>query len=393
MKFNFNKNLDKRLVLVCLGISIIGGVTGCSNNKEDDSSISASDSNQDDKQIQVEIPEDVISDLSVDLMAQIDNFNYKVDQFYSEMWLEHKFLSKDSYLVKADLERVIVEEVLDYFGESFTEFEELELSEELLDMAIHFAIPKDLVPYLGEKISDEDLNILTVYTAVFTDEGVYISSKYDEGGVITEEEYRDLISAHSWNNGDINYLTTIDDSKNQDYEDIIKVIVGQNPDLEGLDVKYLACDEKDAIIVVGSPTYSTDIRQYALSKNEESGEWEILIDQLENLETNVYINYRETTFNLDLLPSYDLKSAEITSHTILVDQLIAMGNLPDDTITVYACTTGSFGYYIFENEDILLTYTNSDGVVDLFIVDKYEYALEYMLELEENAPTYIIKYN
>lgn len=386
----FNKNLNKRLMLLLLGVGIIGGVTGCGNKEDNDSS---SNQESDNTQEQVEIPEELITDLSVDLMAQIDNFNYKLDQFYIEAWDTNKFLSKDSYLVTSDLERITVDNILDYFGEDFTEFEELELSDELLDMAIHFVIPKDLVPYLGDKINEDDLNILTVYTAVFTEEGVYISSKYDEGGIITQEEYQELISSHTWSNGDISYLTTTDDSQNQDYEDIIQVIVSQNPDLEGLDVKYLACDDKDAVIVVGSPIYSTDIRQYALSKNQESGEWEILIGQLENLETNVYINYRETTFNLDLLPSYDLKSAEITSHTILVDQLIAMGNLPEDTITVYACTTGNFGYYIFENEEMLLTYTNPDGVVDLYIVDNYEYALEYMLDLEEDAPTYIIKYN
>ncbi len=383
MKFN------KKLLSIYLSLSIIA-ITGCSNNKDDNSS---DKSVTNDTQVQVDIPTDVISDLSEDLISQIDNFNYKLDQFYSETWLENQFLSKDSYLVNSNLELITIQDVLDYFGENFTEFDELELSDELLDMALHFLIPEDLVPYLGSNISEQDLSILTVYTAIFTDNGVYISSKYDKGGFITNEDYTKIIQDHSWTNGEIDYLTALDDSENQDFKDILSAIVSQNPDLEDLDIKYLARDEKDAVIVVGSTLYSNDIRQFALSKNSDSGEWEILIDQLENLDSNIYINYQNTSFNLDLLPKYDLKNSEITSHTILIDQLMMTGNLPSDTVTVYSCTAGNFGYYIFENNDILLTHINSDGVVDIYTLNNYQEALEYMLELEEDAPTFIIKYN
>lgn len=364
MKFN------KKLLPICLTLSIIS-TTGCGNNKEVDTSTS-NQSSTNDTQVQVNIPTDIIADLTEDLINQIENFDYKLDQFYSEMWLENQFLSKDSYLVKSNLEPITIQEVLDYHGENFTEFDDLELSDELLNMAIHFFIPKDLVPYLGSKINEQDLNILTVYTATFTENGVYISSKYDEGGFITNEEYINLIQEHSWNNGEIDYLTSIDDSENQDYKDIINIIISQFPELENLDVKYLACDDKDAVIVVGSTLYSNDIRQFALSKNSESEEWEILIDQLENLDSNIYINYKDTTFNLDLLPKYDLKNAEITSHTVLIDQLMITEHLPSDTITIYACTAGDFGYYIFENNDILLTHINSDGVVDLYTFENYQ---------------------
>lgn len=377
MKFNKQINKNKNLMLLTLSLaSIISlGLVGCSNSEDNSNNSNNSIAN---------IPENLIPELTDEIILEIDNFNYKLDEFYITTWNDNRYLSRDSYLVTNNFAKIIPQDVSETLN--------LEIPEVLSDMQIHFAIPKDLLPYLEGKINEEDLSILTVYTAVFTEDGVYISSKYDEGGIISFEEYQEFINNHSWENGDINILTSAEHSENANYLNIVQALVADDPTLEGLDVKYLAHDTKDAIIIIGSPTISTDIRQYALEKNE-SGAWQIAVDELEGLDPYIYVNYYSTNFNLALLPNYVLANHMTTSLVeSLIEALLENGSISEDDVITYVCASGNFTYFMFENGTKLVTHLNSTGDTDLYYVDTYMDALQLMSELESNPPTFIVKY-
>ncbi|WP_317367242.1 hypothetical protein [uncultured Tyzzerella sp.] len=315
------------------------------------------------------------------ILKDLDEFNRKLDDYYIQTWDNNQFLSSYSYLVKNDGSEVLlsdIEESLDY-----------KVPKELKDIVIHFTKPKHLKPYLQDKILDEDMEILTIYTALPVKEGMYVSSKFDEGGVLTQKEYKQFVMDSAWNHGEIR--TPLKDDK--EYEQILKAVVQKDGLLENGNVKYIACDDKYAIIVISSKMDPAYIKQYALQK-DENGEYSVIVEDLQSRNSKIFVNYAYTDFDLSMLPPYEIsKYTDISSDlSYIVDLLKQSGQIGAEEEITYACKAGNFAYIEFKSNLKVLLYTNAEGKMDIYEVDNFKTALSQMIKLEDNPPAFILNF-
>ena len=319
--------------------------------------------------------------ISPETLENLKVFNQKLDDYYIQTWDENKFLSSYSYLVKNDGTEVIIDDI-----EQSLEYQ---VPEDLKDVSIHFVAPKALKPYLGDKILDEDPDILTVYSALPVNGGMYVSSKFDEGGFIPEEDYKQFVMEHSWVHGDIR--TPSKDDK--DYKEILKAVEKADKLLENGNVKHIACDDKYAIIVISSKDEPAYIKQYALKKNN-NGSYDIIVEQLESLDSKVFINYKYTDFDLGLLPLYELSDyTNISSEQeYIIELLKENGSIADNEEVVYSCGAGNFICLEFKSNLKILLHSDINGKLNVYEVDNFKTALSQMLKLESNPPAFILNF-
>lgn len=311
----------------------------------------------------------------------IKELNEKLDEYYMKMWDSSKFISSYSYFTKYNGEEVKISDIEESLDYSFPK--------ELKDTSFHFLKPKDLKPFLNDKISNEDQEILTVYTAIPIEEGVFISSKYDEGGILSNEEYKNLVMSQSWVHGDIKNPIPDD----IEYKEIVKATIEKDSVLKDGNVKHLAHDDKYGIIVMSSKVDPAYIKQYALEKNKDKG-WKIIVEDLEMVDSRIFVNYAYTDFELGLLPKYEISEYKNISSKLdsVINQLKSSGDLDNSEKPIYSCTAGNFTYIEYESGLKTLLYKQSKGTTDIFEVDNFKTALSKMIELEKNAPIFILNF-
>lgn len=323
---------------------------------------------------------------NTDTSTDIKVLNEKVDKYYMNAFNQEMFVSQYSYLIKADGTEATVNDVAEFTG--------YKLPSEFQNVVIHFVKPSSLLDYPNVKIKEQegeiDLEVLTVFTALPMEDGsVFISSKYDEGGILTKEEYQEFVLKSSPIHGEIKNFTPDSD----DYK-TIKQITGKY-DKEVLDgnVKYLAYDDKYAIIVISSKNDSAIIKQFLLEN--KNGNWEVIMNELEkNNKYKIFINTLHPNFNLALLPKYNLAEFKIISELDeIVAQIKAQNAINNDEVLTYGCASGKFSYLEFKSGYKMLGYLNQEGNFDIYGVDSYKNALQKMIELDsENPPTFIINF-
>lgn len=319
--------------------------------------------------------------LDTKTLENLKIFNKNLDDYYMQTWDNNKFLSSYSYLVKNDGTEVTLDDIeksLNY-----------EVPEDLKDVSIHFVKPKALKPYLKDKILDDDPEVLTVYSALPVDGGMYISSKFDEGGFLSEKEYKQFVMEHSWEHGKIK--TPLKDDK--EYNAILKAVAEKDKSLEGGNVKYIACDDKYAMIVISSKDDPAYIKQYALQKNEDNS-YKVIIEDLQARDNKIFVNYAYTDFELSMLPPYEIyKYNNITSDSsYVIDLLKQSGEINNDEEVVYSCSADNFYYLEFKSNLKLLLYANEDGKMDIYEVDNFKTALSQMTKIESNPPVFILNF-
>ena len=320
----------------------------------------------------------VLNDVPKGLIKEL---NEKLDKYYLATYMENKFLSSYSYFVKRDRTEVSLEDIeksLDYT-----------VPKELKNVSIHFVKPKSLKPYLKEKISDTDTEVLTVYSALPVKDGVFISSKFDEGGILSESDYKKFVKEHSWIHGDIR--TPLKEDK--EYKEILKAIEEKYPMLIGGNVKHMFIDDKYAIVVIGSKDDPSIIKEFALQKNH-NGSYNIIVENLEARDSKLYVNYAYTDFNLDLLPIYELSTYDNISSNYeqLIDTLKENKQIDTNDNLTYSCGVNNFVYLEFSSNVKMLLYKNSSGEFDIYQVDNYKTALSQMVKLENDPPVFILKF-
>lgn len=319
--------------------------------------------------------------LDTKTLENLKIFNKNLDDYYMQTWDNNKFLSSYSYLVKNDGTEVTLDDIeksLNY-----------EVPEDLKDVSIHFVKPKALKPYLKDKILDDDQEVLTVYSALPVEGGMYISSKFDEGGFLSEKEYKQFVMEHSWEHGKIK--NPLKDDK--EYRAILKAVTKKDKSLKGGNVKYIACDDKYAMIVISSKDDPAYIKQYALQKNKYNS-YKVIIEDLQAKDNKIFVNYAYTDFELSMLPPYEIyKYNNITSDSsYVIDLLKQSGKINNDEEVVYSCSADNFYYLEFKSNLKLLLYVNEDGKIDIYEVDNFKTALSQMTKLEDNPPVFILNF-
>lgn len=321
-------------------------------------------------------------DIPKETLDKIKELNLKLDEYYMKTWDNNQFLSSYSYLVKNDGTEVTLNDIQESLGYT--------VPEELKNVSIHFVAPKTLKPYLGDKILDEDPDILTVYSAFPVDNGMFISSKFDEGGFVSKEDYQKFVTSQSWVHGEIRTPSKED----KDYKEILNAVEKKDKNLKDGNVKYIACDDKYAIIIISSTKDPAYIKQYALQK-DKNGTYNVIVDELETVNSKIFINYSYTDFELGLLPPYELSQYNgqiLSDQQYVLDNLQENGDISKDENLTYSCGTGNFIYLEFESNLKVLLHINSSGTMDIYEVDDYKTALSQMIKLEANPPVFILNF-
>lgn len=319
--------------------------------------------------------------LDDETIQQLNILNEKLDEYYLQNWEQNEFLSSYSYLIKSNGTEVTLQDLNQTLG--------YEAPESLKDVSIHFVKPKSLKPYLGDKILDEDEEILTVYSALPVQNGMYISSKFDEGGFVSNEDYKAFVESNSWYNGDIK--TPEKDS--EQYKNIVKAVVDTDDMLKDGNVKHIACDDKYAVIVISSKDNPSYIKEYALQQNDDKT-YKIIVEELESVNSKIFINYAYTDFDLAMLPLYEISNYKNISsqQQSALTALLEAGEITENDELVYCCGAGNFIYLEFNPDKKILLFLNQDGQMDIYQVDNFKTALSQMLKLEQNPPAFILKF-
>lgn len=313
--------------------------------------------------------------LADDVKAEIQQFNEKLVDYYMSTWNDHRYISYFGLLTSqvTGIE-ILVSDVCNHF--------DMEIPESLENAEIFFVKPKTLKPYLGDGILDEDLEILSVFTGVPVEGGIFVSSLYDEGGILDYSSYQQFILGNMPIHGEVTHLTPI----HEDYQKIIDMAVAKDQLLDKGNVKHLVSDGKYASIVISSPQNPAYIKQFALMNTD--GDWRVVIEGLEALDQIIFTNYAYTDFNLELLPSYDLQYMSFTSNlSEVIANMKNSGVVASNDNATYACASSDFAYFEFESGSKILKH--GENIYE--VADSIE-AIELMFTLNSNPPFVILKF-
>ncbi|MDE6357264.1 MAG: hypothetical protein K2L15_01595 [Eubacteriales bacterium] len=316
----------------------------------------------------------------------INELNEKLDEYYMGAFNDEMFVSQYSYLMKANGTEATIADMAEFTG--------YKLPKKFENVIIHFVKPKSLLEFPNVKIkkaeSEIDLEVLTVFSAIPLEDGsFFISSKFDEGGILTSEEYQKFILKNSPIHGEIRNP----EFTSEEYKTIKKAIGEYDEEALDGNVKYLACNDKYAMVVISSKNNSGLIKQFLLENKD--GNWEVVMDKLEeNEKARIFINTSYPDFDLSLLPKYNLALFQITSELDdIIAQLKEQNGIKQEEVLTYGCAAGKFIYTEFESGYKMLGHINEEGNFDIYGVDSYKTALQKMVELDSvNPPTFIINF-
>lgn len=311
-------------------------------------------------------------------IEEVKKLNEKLDEYYLARWKDEQFVSYFSYLANSNFKEVTLQDLEDKM--------KIDFDKSIEKAQIHFVKPKALKPYLKGEMLDKDLEILTVYSAIPVKDGMFISSKYDKGAVLSNKEYKEFILSHNWDKGKIRNITKDD----EEYNKILKPIQNKYKDLINANVKHMVFNDKYGVVVIGNQNI---IKEFAMRKNDD-GNYDIIVDNLEKLPQKIYVNYSYLDFDLSMLPLYQISDYKIISSNVnaFVNALIENGDITKNDKKTYGLRAGNFVYLEFELGKKMLLYINDDGVFDVYEVDNFKTAISQMTKLEKNPPVFIINF-
>lgn len=248
--------------------------------------------------------------------------------------------------------------------------------------------PSDLAQFDSVELRSDTDTTLKPFTAYNSSEGYIISSYEDEGGILTMEEYRNLLGTYASDHGSIVNATEDDET----YWDIV---AATDFDDTHYDIKYVAYDEKYAVAVIGGMTEKNNIKQYVLIK--KPGGWSVILDNLESSLTPRYdVNRSYPDMELGLLPMYTIAEfGTIKTGFVEYEQsLIELGLITEDDMPeVYSCGAGKFVYIEMTSGKKLLGVVNDSNQLEFYEVGSTNEAISAMLQFQETPPLFILHYN
>lgn len=324
------------------------------------------------KQSDLEVNEEVLS-----VVYSINDAMYK---YYQSNYKNKNLLSIYGYLYDDNKSNIITAEQLRDEGL-------FECTDEYINMDVLLLKPSSLVRFDSLDI-DASTDELEIFTALKLKEGYLISSKDSDGGVISDEQYRELVLSYMFDHGEVRILNANDDS----YEEIVSKVV-EKSEFVNYDIKYIACDEVYAVVVIGDLNNVADNKEYVLINH---GSWDIEIDGLET-QNNVRwaVNSKLPNMELGLLPKYALRSyGQVkTGFEPYVNSLIELGMVNKNELpTAYSCGVDRFVYLEFTSGKKMIGCVDENGKLEFYEVKNSTEAIKYMLEYDDNPPVFIIKY-
>lgn len=312
------------------------------------------------------------------VMSQINEACYN---YYNNGNENKNLISVYGYLYDDGAEDIVT-------AEGLLEAGVISCDDEYTNMDILLIKPSSLSIYEGIDINIGD-NELELYTALKLKDGYLISSYNNKGGILTTEQYKELLFSYVYEHG------AIKNPKSGDavYEDIMSVVAKESG-FNKFDVKHIACDDLYAAVVVGDGNNSVDIREYVLTKIDSS--WEIILSGLEKeKDIRWLVNYNYPDMELGLLPKYTIAEYGTVKQGFnpYIESLIELGMVSDgDLPEIYSCGVGKFVYFQFESGKKLLGCVDDNNKLEFFEVGDTEEAIKYMLSYQDTPPVFILKF-
>lgn len=308
-----------------------------------------------------------------ELKAELEQLNASLHEYY--MNNKDKVLSSFGFMVSAENQAEINLKGLNEAGE-------VACPDELINADLLLMQKSDIFP--GET------NELDVFVGLKVAEGYLVTSVDYDNIRLSDEEYRSLILSCSADHGDIVNLT----SESEEFEGILDAVNEAWKLDYDVDFRYLAADDKYAVCVVANPKDATEFRQFVLERLNNG--WEVVVKDLERSE-NVLIDVNSVVpdLNTGLVPKYNIASfGDIrTNFVAYEDALVQLGLLDEDKLPAsFSCGVGRFVYMEFE-EDRFIGCVNDENKLEFYPVKDANEAIAYMLEYDDNPPSFIVKMN
>jgi hypothetical protein len=195
-----------------------------------------------------------------------------------------------------------------------------------------------------------------VFTAARQPSGSKIMMSSPEGsvGMISEEDYRELLKGYSQQHGKVNELS----SAGGEYQRILNFLRVYEGRYDQYFVRGIMADSKYAVVTLSSQGNPLNLKQYILVNNNNF--WEVVVDGLEReINQPLAVNKKLPDFNLDMLPLFqiaanrnNLKADYSDVHKVMIYE----GLIQDVAQIQYQCGTTKYCYIVlYSGEKFLAT--------------------------------------
>jgi hypothetical protein len=227
-------------------------------------------------------------------------------------------------------------------------------------------------------------NELKIFTGFNTKDGYYVSSDGIEGTMLSEEKYNDLVFRYICSHGEILSPASTD----AEYKNIVAAL-----NKSGTDIKFLSYDEKYAVVVTGLLADARDVREYLLTKKD--GAWSVALEGIESQSCpKQFVNLQYPDVDFGLFPLYTIADFDLpkTDMNDYVPSLKQLGMMNEDETVTYGCGTGHFVYIVTSTNKKLLGVLDDNRKLQFYQMNNVTEAKNSMMNIQKNAPTYILKY-
>ncbi len=235
------------------------------------------------------------------------------------------------------------------------------------------------------EITQEADSTLGIFVSINSKEGYYVVSPSGEEALFTEEEFKNILMKYAPTHGEIR-------NPQKGSEEHTAITTAAGLELDKVDIKHIACDNKYALVVANELKNPANIFEIALTKTNDV--WTVVNDKLAFSKSSyIDINKDCPDMDLGLMPVYNISDfGEIDTQDMsgIADSLIQLGMMTEeDKVNMYACGCGRFAYIQPANGKKLIGYINDDKKLELNEAKDINETISYMLSCQENPPVFI----
>ncbi len=321
-------------------------------------------------------------DISDEINEMTATVSKALDIFHETFSPTKAFICQNGFLYDVAAEEYFIYEDL---------FDISELDEKYKDknLLLMYLQPKDLTEYFDITGHNQKLTLFAAYAV----KGGYLFSSASGGGFVPDNGFKTLLEKYESVHGEIIRFG----NKNENSAPIIKAIADYSKNMDEMDVRYLAGDDKHAFAVVSPRTNPAQIKEFVLVKN--NGKWEVGLSDFEQLD-----DFRETIsdkfpdINAQMLPKYSMFFHEkFIQPTVkfqpLIENMKEKGLITENTgQAVFVSGNDEFVYIEFENGRKLIGYLDKNYNAWSFDeVMAYSDAEVFMSSRSFDPPLFIVK--
>jgi hypothetical protein len=244
-----------------------------------------------------------------------------------------------------------------------------------------FIRPSDYAEVSGKAAEGDEL---TIFTGFNTKDGYYVSSDGIEATMLTEEQYNNLVFRYICEHGEI----TSPEKGDPTYSAVVSPVAQS-----GADIKYVTHDDKYAIVVTGSLSDPRDVKEYLITNS--TGAWSVALEGIEKEKSpKQFVNLQYPDVDFGLFPLYTIADYDLpkTDMSDYVPSLKQLGMMDEGENVTYGCGTGHYVYIVTDTNKKLLGVLDDNKKLNFYQMTDVKEAKNSMMNLQSNAPTYILKY-